>query len=83
MPMHVDLEIEGVVRRYDKRNDPNGSPSFGFVTPADATITEDIFVGSKCVKKSGLESLEKGTRVKCRCVRGEKGLKAKRIEILA
>jgi cold shock CspA family protein len=80
--LQVDLEVEGVVRRYSKRDAPNSSPGFGFVTPTNAAIKEEIFVDSKCVKKSGLESLSEGTRVKCLCVRRERGLKAKRIRIL-
>jgi cold shock CspA family protein len=79
MSVHVDVEVEGVVRRYDLRQ----PMSFGFVTPTDAALEGEIFVDSKCVKKSGLQYLKKGTRVRCFCVRGQKGLKAKRIQLLS
>jgi len=76
--LQVELEVEGVVRIYHTNRHPN----FGFVTPTDGSVTEEVLVGSTCVKKAGLKSLEEGTGVKCFCVRKEKGLRAKRIRVL-
>ena len=77
--LQVELEVEGVVRVYHT----NRHPSFGFVTPTDGSVTGEVLVGNKCVKKAGLKSLQQGTGVKCFCIRKEKGLRAKRIEVLS
>ena len=74
--LQIDLEVEGTYRP-----DPRGS--FGFVTPTDGSVTDRVLVGTTCVKKSGHKSLPDGARVKCFCVRKEKGLRAKRIKVLS
>ena len=76
--LQVDFETEGVVKGY------NTTTRYGFITPVGGEVTQDIFVDGKCVRKSGLQSLKEGSRVKCiGSHRGEKGPKAKRVEVLS
>jgi len=74
----IDFEIEGVVRSYD------AGAGYGFITPVPGGPTDDIFVDKGCVKKSGLEYLKQGARVRCRgTFRPEKNPKAKQIEVIS
>lgn len=76
--LQVDFVSEGVVTYYRSEEDDR----YAFVTPSDGKVADRIFVNRKCMKRSGVDSLSKGTRVRCRGAYKEKGPKAKRIEVL-
>lgn len=77
--LQIDFESEGVVESCIS----NDEGRHAFVAPTDGKVEKNIFVDNKCIKKSKVESLKQGMRVRCRGIHGEKGPKAKRIEILS
>ncbi len=74
--LQIDYEAEGVVTNF------NPDQRFALVKCTDGATEDRICVDRKCLKKSSVEALAQGMRVKCKVAQKKKGPWAKRIEIL-
>jgi cold shock protein len=59
----------------------NESKGFGFIKPEDGG--EDLFVHFSAIKADGFRTLAEGQKVRFEVVRGQKGLQAQSVEIVA
>ncbi len=75
--LQVDYEAEGVVTRFDP------DQRFALVRCTDGATEDRICVDRKCLKKSSVDELATGMRVKCKVAQKKKGPWAKRIVILS
>lgn len=66
--------VEGTVKWY------NATKGFGFVAPESGG--KDIFVHSRALQRSGLDSLADGEQVRVTVRQGTKGPEAERVEII-
>lgn len=59
----------------------NATKGFGFIAPDGGG--KDVFVHITALRRSGINGLEPGQRVRVEAVDGRKGLEAERIELIS
>ena len=55
---------------------------YGFISPEDKEIQEDIFVHFSSIIMKGFKKLDPGDKVEFEIISGEKGLEASNVKIL-
>ena len=55
---------------------------YGFISPEDEKIKEDIFVHFSSIMMNGFKKLDPGDKVEFEIISGERGLEASNVKIL-